>query len=504
MTHAGDYQTERRMGLKRKAIPLPNLKDKRVLDVGCDHGYWSHLAAMQGAAHVLGVDRGRYVRGAGHVDLVERNNAQGWERCEFVYADLGKQWPRFGKFDVVFCFSLYHHWYGQCGKHERIWKWLARHVAVGGVLLWEGPVDTRDSTAKQVTEGVGNYTRASILGAAKIPFNVQIVGDALHRAYREVWCCTLKGDVDARARAQEFVDASKTKQPPLPSKPIPTKPTPAKPVVVVPLSAEEQRARVRAERRARAAAKPKPRKRLPRPKPTAQQEAEPALPKEAEPTVDPATAATHSKLQDLLCAVTPPNRTQHLAGAQAHREGLAHPEWAIVLGGGEGVWDDVLAWEELYGRQWDGLVIAANDVGCHWPRHLDHWCTLHPTKMPDWKVHRGAQGFPADYITWGRRRYDLDGQLRPWAGGASGMYAIQLARWFGCERAVLCGVPMTASPHFVESTLHAQGREWPEVESHWRAWQRHVGKMRGWVRSMSGRTAETLGVPTLEWLRGEE
>ena len=59
------------------------------------------------------------------------------------------------------------------------------------------------------------------------------------------------------------------------------------------------------------------------------------------------------------------------------RLGLEHPEWAIVLGGADCVWDDVLAWEAIYGRRWDGLVAAANDIGCHWPRPLDHWATLH-------------------------------------------------------------------------------------------------------------------------------
>ena len=191
-------------------------------------------------------------------------------------------------------------------------------------------------------------------------------------------------------------------------------------------------------------------------------------------------------------------------GSAGRREGLVHPEWALILGGGELVWDEVLAWEELYGRQWDGVVVAANDVGSHWPRALDHWVTLHPDKMVQWRKQRAAYRFSEDYETWGRQRHHVDHTVRPWAGGARGMLAIQVAHILGCRRAILCGIPMTPSPHFTESIIHASGRPWKSVAGHWRAWNAHLDKMAGWVRSMSGRTQEILGTPTLAWLEAEE
>lgn len=84
------------------------------------------------------------------------------------------------------------------------------------------------------------------------------------------------------------------------------------------------------------------------------------------------------------------------------------------------------------------------------------------------------------------------------------MLAIQVAQVLGCERAVLCGMPMTATPHFVESTVQRQGQPWTAVAGHWKAWGRELGRMQGWVRSMSGRTQETLGAPTLTWLLGAD
>ncbi|MCH8936060.1 MAG: hypothetical protein IIB90_10060 [Gemmatimonadetes bacterium] len=98
-----------------------------------------------------------------------------------------------------------------------------------------------------------------------------------------------------------------------------------------------------------------------------------------------------------------------------------------------------------------------------------------------------------------------DHQIQPWAGGASGMLAIQVASVLGVRRAVLCGIPMDTTPHFPESVIHKSTDKWMAVAGHWRAWVRHLDKIKGWVRSMSGRTMEVLGGrPTAEWLAEED
>lgn len=176
----------------------------------------------------------------------------------------------------------------------------------------------------------------------------------------------------------------------------------------------------------------------------------------------------------------------------------------MILGGSAVVWDDVLTWEEIYGKPWDGLIVIANDSGCHWPREFDHWVTLHPNKMENWQGIRAMQGLPGKPETWGRRANLMDHSLKPWAGGASGMLAIQVAQVLGCTRAVLCGIPMTPTPHFSESAEHNPRSVWSAVAGHWRAWETHQHMIQGWVRSMSGRTCTILGgLPTMEWLRGE-
>lgn len=189
----GDYQTPDRIAAKLRGIPLPkSFVGKTVLDVGCDHGAFSKIASDRGATDVLGLDRGRGVRepdGERYVDLAERNNARGWPRCRFAKFNLGESWDDWGLFDFVFFFSVYHHLYGETGDHRRIWAWLRRQVVADGVLLWEGPVDTRDAVAKMKTAERGGYTRDAILDAAREYFAVEEIGPAYHFPYREVWRC---------------------------------------------------------------------------------------------------------------------------------------------------------------------------------------------------------------------------------------------------------------------------------------------------------------------------
>lgn len=182
--------------------------------------------------------------------------------------------------------------------------------------------------------------------------------------------------------------------------------------------------------------------------------------------------------------------------------------WAVCLGGARGVWDDLLAWEAMYGRPWDGLVVCCNDVGAHWPRQMHHWCTLHPEKFAAWEALRRQQNLPLRYETWSRIQRPRNAvavhhAIQPWGGGSSGMLAVQVAVELGCTRVVMCGIPMDDGPHFTESAEFSLKQHWKAVAGHWKAWVRGTARMLGRVRSMSGRTRELLGAPTIAWLREE-
>jgi SAM-dependent methyltransferase len=203
-----DYQTEKRMALKLQAIPLPDLNGKSVLDVGCDMAFWSFLAADRGAAQVTGIDRGRLVRGH-QVNLIEVNQFEAERRnsggtVSFHHLNLGRQWHQFGRFDIVFLFSLYHHVYAACGDHKPIWFWLHRHTK--GQLLWEGPVDDGDPVVRANVPAhlVAKYTKGEILAAAEPYFAAEYIGPALHEPTREVWRFTPK-----RLKTEEIAGAAK-------------------------------------------------------------------------------------------------------------------------------------------------------------------------------------------------------------------------------------------------------------------------------------------------------
>lgn len=181
-------------------------------------------------------------------------------------------------------------------------------------------------------------------------------------------------------------------------------------------------------------------------------------------------------------------------------------DMAMVLGGASCVWEDVLTFEKLYGRQWDGIIIAANDVGAHWPREIHHWVTLHANRLSRWWKLREQHGFDCTGImTWTKthrnknRRLSAERGITPWGGGSSGQLATQVAvDELNC-RVVLCGVPMTRTPHFAE-TAERFHPVWLAHRGHWRAWMANKDRMLGLVKSMSGETQKLLGAPTLEWL----
>jgi len=85
-----------------------SLKGKRVLDLGCNAGFWSLNAAEAGADFVLGVD-GRQM----HVDQANFVfEVKGIEPSRYHFA-LGNiyefDFKQYGPFDIVFCFGLMYH-----------------------------------------------------------------------------------------------------------------------------------------------------------------------------------------------------------------------------------------------------------------------------------------------------------------------------------------------------------------------------------------------------------
>lgn len=130
---------------KRHAQRLPYLLDPlvaacggtlaglRVLDLGCNAGFWSLHAVRRDAAFVLGVDaRTTHVAQAELVFEVEGVDAA---RYRFVEADLqAADWSTWGRFDIVLCLGLLYHVNRPVELFARIAATGARHVVVDTAL----------------------------------------------------------------------------------------------------------------------------------------------------------------------------------------------------------------------------------------------------------------------------------------------------------------------------------------------------------------------------------
>jgi 2-polyprenyl-3-methyl-5-hydroxy-6-metoxy-1,4-benzoquinol methylase len=191
-----DYQLPPRMDAKMRAIPMPDLSGLDVLDVGCDMGFWCRYALANGAARVIGLDRGREVHGQGFIDLASYCREEITdERSAFYRLNLGHQWHEFGQFDVVLLFSLYHHIYQAAGgDHAPIWFWLSRHTKPGSVVLWENPTSDSDSVVRMnvSVELRPSYDLHNIISAASDYFDSEYIGPAIHEPTRSVFKFTRK------------------------------------------------------------------------------------------------------------------------------------------------------------------------------------------------------------------------------------------------------------------------------------------------------------------------
>lgn len=165
---------------------------------------------------------------------------------------------------------------------------------------------------------------------------------------------------------------------------------------------------------------------------------------------------------------------------------------ALVLGGSARVWEDVEAALDL--GEFDGAV-GCNIVGIHYPGRLDAWCSLHGDKLKLWAARRALKGLPPHKALIGMEDapHRFPGQTDP---GSSGLFALKVAldRF---DKAVLCGIPMDpAAAHFNDP------KAWRPALDYRASWTQALPHIAERARSMGGWTADLLGRPTEEWLRG--
>lgn len=106
---AGEWPTLRAM--------LPDLNDKRMLDLGCGYGWHCRYARQQQARSVVGIDISQKMLERARADT--NDPAITYRRCAVEDANFAA-----GEFDVVFSSLALHYIEGYAGLCRKVWHWL--------------------------------------------------------------------------------------------------------------------------------------------------------------------------------------------------------------------------------------------------------------------------------------------------------------------------------------------------------------------------------------------
>ncbi len=120
---------------KLRALYLPPLHGKRVLDIGCNAGYFCAWAKFQNAAYVAGVDNRQDVIDTARTTFPEINfSCMSWN-------DLGQE-----QFDLVLCLSAIHY----AEDQDALLHTLMQKVTPDGILVLE--LGIAEGTAPEFVE----------------------------------------------------------------------------------------------------------------------------------------------------------------------------------------------------------------------------------------------------------------------------------------------------------------------------------------------------------------
>jgi hypothetical protein len=164
----------------------------------------------------------------------------------------------------------------------------------------------------------------------------------------------------------------------------------------------------------------------------------------------------------------------------------------IVIAGGRTVWTDFQRFTgNNWHSQWD--VMAVNDVGMFYDRHLEHWYSLHGDQIPEWSVVREFH-FPAAKYRHSTKGRDPSCIGWPVPTIGSGAYAAaNVGLCLGYDLIVLCGAPLDDGGHFFDPPWKATNFTKEARHDRWILSRDTVWE--GRVKSMSGFSREILGEP---------
>ena len=144
-----------------------DLSGKRVLDIGCNKGFFSFECLRRGANKVVGIDVLPEIIGVLQ-QIVPCSRL--FKGLKFYKMQFGRELASFGKFDLILFLSCYHYVYGDLKSHNKIFSILSS-LCVERVIL-ELPLELDDNFARKFLktkcqgESLAGYNYHTILHAA--------------------------------------------------------------------------------------------------------------------------------------------------------------------------------------------------------------------------------------------------------------------------------------------------------------------------------------------------
>lgn len=183
---------------------------------------------------------------------------------------------------------------------------------------------------------------------------------------------------------------------------------------------------------------------------------------------------------------------------------------ALVVGRAKSVWDDYATARALC--DFDDVIVVGR-LCQDFPDPIDHLVSFHVRLFDKWMRKRRSNGYPDPRQYWGafykgrdltvdkrtgKRLTSMEVSTIKCDGGSSGLVAVIVAREGldpPADKVVLAGVPMTK-----DGGHYDDDKSWKEADNYWTTWRERYNDIAPYVRSVSGRTRETFGYPTKEWL----
>lgn len=153
-----------------KLIP-DDITGQRILDIGCNKGFFSFECIRRNAAYVLGIDISKQT-----IDILKEiaDSSPLFKGLEFKQTSLTKDLLQEKSFDTILCLSCYHYLYSETKSHKEIFSILAK--LCGRQVILELPLEMDDNFARSHLEKdlqgelLKAYNVHAILHAASLYF----------------------------------------------------------------------------------------------------------------------------------------------------------------------------------------------------------------------------------------------------------------------------------------------------------------------------------------------